>query len=33
VPRRLLLAVRAAAGFLAFLFWLPSLAVGDLVIG
>lgn len=33
MSRSRLLAVRVAAGFLAFLFWLPSLAVGDLVTG
>lgn len=33
VSRRRLLAIRVAAGFFAFVFWLPSLAVADLVIG
>lgn len=33
VPRRRLLAIRVTAGFFAFVFWLPSLAVADLVVG
>lgn len=33
MSRRRLLAIRVAAGLFAFVFWLPSLAVADLVIG